>query len=183
MKNFFKENAVLVAGIALPLMLALVFFMATRVSEGSGEPPTTAVVFTTGYYDSNVGYGFDVKDNKLVFRFNKPDYNSHMQKPRLYIYEPSKKAVREIELPDIDNTKKSASAPVPGVGKLNTLEKSPDGFVFEQGSSGGGSNLMTELFGGGSRYRNQCIMRKDVYRHVLPDVSDYSCRFIGWVVE
>ena len=183
MKNFLKDNAVLVAGIALPLLLALVFFIATQISAGSGEPPQTSVVFTTGYYDTNTGYGFEVKDGELIFRFSKPDNNYNMGKPRLYIYEPLKKAVREIELPSIDNTKKYSSAVVKGIGKLNTLEKSPDGFVFEMGSRGGGSNLMTEMFGGGSRYRNQCIMRKDAYRHVLPDVSDYYCRFIGWVAE
>lgn len=180
MKSFFKDNAVLAAGITLPLLLALVFFIATQIGAQSEEPPKTSVLFTADYY---YGYNFEVKGDHLFFRSIKRDQDSRMEKPHLYIYEPLKGVVREVELPFIDNTKESSSAVVKGIGKLNTLEKSPDGFVFESGGRSRESNLMTELFGGGSRYRNQCILRKNSYRHVLPDISSYDCRLIGWVVE
>lgn len=183
MKHFFKENFVLVTGITLPLALALVFFIATRVSIMDVEKPVTAVIFTTGYYQGTVGYDFEVKDGQLIFSYSKPEHDYNQEKPRLFIYEPDKNASREIDLPSLD-TKKGSSAVIEAAGKnINTKEQSPDGFTFETAHSGGGSNLMTEVFGGGSRYRGACVLRKGGYRHDVPQAREYSCRFIGWYTE
>ncbi|QQG37231.1 MAG: hypothetical protein HYS17_05575 [Micavibrio aeruginosavorus] len=183
MKHFFKENFVLVAGITLPLALALVFFIATRVSVMGVEKPTTAVIFTTGYYQRTAGYNFQVENGQLTFSYSNPAQDYNQEKPRLFIYEPDKDASREIELPSLD-TKEGSSAIIEETGQnIDTKEQSPDGFTFEAAYSSGRSNIMTDIFGGGSRYRDNCVLRKGGYRHDVPQARDYSCRFIGWYTE
>lgn len=185
MKPFIKDNFVLIAGITLPIALALVFFLATRLSVMGIEAPQTAVVFATGYYQSGPnldGYKFDVKDGKIFFAYQKGENHYNQDKPRLFIYEPEKDASREIELPPLDTSKTSSEA-LESVGNIDTREQSPDGYVFEMEYGHGGSNLMTEIFGGGSHNRGACALRKEGYSHKVPQAQDYNCRFIGWVKE
>ena len=46
MKKFVKENLVLVVGLTLPLMLVLLFFVATLIPKAMGTPPQYEMLFT-----------------------------------------------------------------------------------------------------------------------------------------
>ena len=189
MKAFLKENMVLFAGIALPLLLTLIFFGATQISKVSVKPPQHSVLFATNYYNNNDSYPYRlvIKDNQVRFLYfpatdKKAYHNWH--KPRLFVFDPIQNASREIELPSIENPKNKLDQAVSGlVGRnLSSLAESPDGFVFEYNYRGGG-NLMTEIFGGGYHSRSRHVLRKGSYRVTIPKSERYNSQFIGWIID
>lgn len=189
MKSFLKENMVLVAGIALPLLLTLFFFAATQMDKINAEPPRYSFIFATNYYENSRAYPyrFIVEDDQLRFVYSPPedkDVYYNRTKPRLYVYDPVAQTSREIALPNIEDREEKVEVALEDIraGKLSSLKKSPDGFVFEYDYRGGG-NLMTEIFGGGYRSRSQLVLRKDGYSVRVPNADRYNSQFIGWIVE
>ncbi|MCB9983379.1 MAG: hypothetical protein H6861_06880 [Rhodospirillales bacterium] len=189
MKAFFKENLVLAAGIALPLLLTLIFFGATQMGKIAVDPPAHSVIFATNYYENNNAYPYRivVKGDEVRFTYYPPDEKDsyhNWQKPRLFVYDPTKDASREIALPVVDNPKKKIDQTIEGLNarKLSDLKESPDGYSFDYDYRGGG-NLMTELFGGGYHSRSHHVLRKGSYRIVIPKSERYNSQFIGWIVE
>ena len=51
-KNFFKDNFVLIVGLALPVLLMIGFMVASSLPP-SGEPPKYDLVFSTSDYRNN----------------------------------------------------------------------------------------------------------------------------------
>lgn len=189
MKKFLKDNMVLVAGIALPLLLTLVFFAATQMDKIDAEPPRYSVLFATDYYqNSNANpYRLLVEDDQLRFVYTPPeDKDGHYTraKPRLYVYDPVADSSREIALPNIEDREKKVDVVIDNIRaeKFSSLKESPDGFVFEYDYRGNG-NLMTEIFGGSYRSRRQHVLRKDGYSVRVPSADRYNSQFIGWIVE
>lgn len=189
MKSFLKENMVLVTGIALPLLLTLLFFAAMQMDRINAEPPRYSVIFATNYYDNSSAYPYRlwVEDDQLRFVYAPPaDKDSYYtrNKPRLYVYDPVANTRREIALPNIDDRNERFEEVVDDIGarKLSSLKESPDGFVFVYNYRGHG-NLMTEIFGGGYRSRTQNLLRKDGYSVRIPNADGDNTRFVGWIVE
>ena len=58
MKNWIKENLVMVIGLALPVLLIVVFFVATVIPKMASTPPQYEVLFSVQDYGNQ----------------NKPDY-------------------------------------------------------------------------------------------------------------
>lgn len=194
MKSFFKDNAVLVAGISLPLLLALVFFASAQISTLGRIPPKTKVIFGSDYteYDERRGiYDFRVTDAGLIFEFVPPDdknnknYIRYSSKPRLFVYDPVENSTEEVSLPDYDTKKpfKTELEHFKGI-KISKQEKSPDGFLFEKQTYRSDVNLMTALFGGGASHRNgQCSLQKENFRKEIPQTRRNNCNLIGWIIE
>ncbi|MCB1721919.1 MAG: hypothetical protein KDI11_09210 [Alphaproteobacteria bacterium] len=189
MKAFLKENLVLAAGIALPLLLTLIFFGATQMGKATTEPPLYSVIFATNYYENNNNYPYRivVKNDEVRFAYYPPeekDTYRNWQKPRLFVYNPVKNMSHEIELPAIDDPKKKIDRRVDGISaqRLSSLKESPDGFVFDYDYHGGG-NLMTELFGGGYYSRSRYALRKGSYSVPVPKSERYNSEFIGWIID
>ncbi len=192
MKVFIKENLVLITGITLPLMLALVFYAATFFDRVVTDPPQYKAVFATRHYyhnNSKAPYRLYVKDGQLRYAYRPPgedDSHKNWQKPRLYVYNPTTDNTEEIELPTIVDEEVKLDQPIQKLSKDNitTARKSPDGYVFEYNYRSGG-NLMTELFGGGSRYRSRYVLRKGSTIVKIHSAQRYysNAHFIGWIVN
>lgn len=192
MKLFIKENLVLITGITLPLMLALVFYAATFFDRVVTDPPQYRAVFATNHYyhhNSKAPYRLYVKDGQLRFAYLPPsedDAHRNWQKPRLYIYNPKIDNTEEIELPTITDIDAKFDQAVMKLtdDHITTVQKSPDGYVFEYNYSNRG-NLMTELFGGGSRYKSRYVLRKGSTIVKIHSAQRYysNAHFIGWIVN
>jgi hypothetical protein len=195
MKQFFKENLVIVCGILLPLMLALVFFAASRINMVYVDPPRTSVVYAANYpdyYNNNNLWQLSVRDGVVYVRYTappKPDpanpavmtyYNNNP--PDIHLFDPVSGRDRQIALPDFAADESGEKAVIDlGNIRLDTASQSPDGYVFENDAYRD-YNIMTEIFGGGNNYRNTYVLRKNGNRVPVASAPSYNSKFLGWVV-
>ncbi|MFZ5913150.1 MAG: hypothetical protein ACOY17_02885 [Pseudomonadota bacterium] len=184
MKKFFRENFAVIAGVALPLALALAFFLATRISAAGIDPPRTPVLYASNYFDyqNNLRYEFKVRDGRVHVYYQPSDPKAHVLVPILQIFDPVSGEVREIVLPESDSVKK-VELIVPELTEIQISSKltSPDGFIFDSGHRN--YNLMTEIFGGGAHNRGGVFLRKGGYRMPIPGTRDNNEKFLGWIVK
>ena len=190
MKSFFKENGVLIAGILLPLLLTVVFFVSTQLNKVRVDPPKYRLIYASQYYPSshNHPFVFTVEDNRVHFKYfpHDDEHNHHYHKnpPKLHIYDPVDDDTTEIALPDASNEEDEITQIPEALEdvEVTSATKSPDGFVFERDYRSSG-NLMTEMFGGSYRSRNRYGLSKDGAKFEVPAAQTYGSEFIGWIVD
>ena len=195
MKNFIKENLVLVVGLTLPLLLILLFFVATVIPKAFGTPPQYEMLFTTSRYDyqdpPDYYLDFVVKDQKLIVKAHKNEnkerrgYNSKL----LMAYDGKTETVREINI-DL------AKAAIAAGGNEAVLEEtsnwtidasrvSPDGYMLD-GPSYRHGGLVGGIFGGGYS-DNSFRLKKGSVGYKIPDTQGVyyynQMHFIGWVIK
>jgi len=184
-----KENWVLYAGISLPLFITAIFFIATQIDKASIHPPRHSVVFATNYEHNNTNnpYRLLVKDHQIYFKYfplGKENSYRNWVKPRLFIYNPMKDSQQEIELPTIEDLSTKVDMLVEGFSsnKVSVLKASPDGYIFDTHYRDN-ANIMTVLFGGGSRSRSEIFLTKEAHSVRIPDSRRYNSYFIGWLID
>lgn len=194
MRNFVKENLVLVIGLSLPVLLIVLFFVATVIPKSMSTPPQYEMLFTTMHYDyqnlSDYQLDFSVKDQQLMVKAKKSDekFRNYNTK-KLMAYDGKTETVREISL----DTAKIAEAASNGEVlleqtknmRINTTSTSPDGYVLE-GPNYGGTGLVGGMFGGG--YRNGGFrLKKGGVGYKVPDAQQNyyynQMQFVGWVMS
>ncbi len=187
MKAFLKENLVLVAGISLPVILALVFMASTAVYKSGIEPPQYKLIFATDYRkrsnEYEYPYRFIVKGNKIFLNVTPPEKGKWPRlMPSLYIFDPATKTSNKIRIPKIPDHTKATKIEISSLpkGQYFTLQQSPDGYAFEK-SYRREFNLMSEVFGGGYRSRSRYSLRKKGYKIHVPHAKSYNTELIAWV--
>lgn len=193
MKSFIRENLLIVVSIALPLVVIILFALASTIPSLFATPPEYDLLLSlhdrATSNSSQIRYNFVIRDGQLkasVYEIEKTTYQGN---PRLFLYQHSSGALKEIsfQIPaDIGDLTDSTEVAVPEfIGReLSATLLSPDGYEFRGRRSGGG--LMTDLFGG-RRNRTDVSIAKDgaVIRIRLPS-SDYwynNVRFVAWVIK
>jgi hypothetical protein len=181
MKSFLRENFVLIAGLALPIILTLMFITAANLKQPLKNPPAYPLIYATHYYNTSF-YGFNVTDKgELEFTFTPPKDDIRYAPPRVYTYNPVTKIEEEIKLPSFENDKKFKQI-IPYPKKLSGNAESPDGWRFEYDYEYSEGNLMTYMFGGGSRYGSRNVLKKDYHRVPVSDRRHENGHFIAWVL-
>lgn len=194
MKNFIKENIVLVVGLTFPLLLILVFFASTVIPKAMSVPPQYEMLFTTRVYDyqNTTDYllDFHVKDQKLAVKVKqREDKHVNYDIKRLMAYDAKTDTVREIVV-DIPTVITSA---VDGVAVLNETKDmvidtsivSPDGYTLN-GPSYSGGGMVGGLFGGGHRDSGFRLKKGSVGYKIPNTQQNYyynQVQFIGWVIK
>ncbi|MDP2152490.1 MAG: hypothetical protein Q8J66_02385 [Methylotenera sp.] len=194
MKNFVKENLVLVVGLTFPILLILIFFASNVIPKLMSPPPQYEMLFTTKQYDyqNKSGYLIDflVKNQKLMVKVSKSEGKDiNYDLTRLMAYDAKTDTVREIT---VDISKAAASA-VDGVAVLQETENmmidtamvSQDGYSLD-GPSYGGGGMVGGLFGAG--YRDSGFrLRKGSIGYKIPNTQQHyyynQVRFVGWVIK
>lgn len=191
MKSFFKENFALAVGIALPLVLIVLFFAAGRISQTAIPDPQYSVVFATNYNNGafNNPYDISVENGDIVIEIRKlkDDAQPHHQRPRLYIFDHRTLTARPVEV-DFDNIEGGfvAGDALEELNKsqIDSAPLSPDGYEFDYHyrSSGG---IFDGFFGFGYRHRSQYALRKGprVIPVEGPPHTWYNAHFLGWIIE
>lgn len=195
LRSFIKQNFVLTIGLALPILLIVLFFLASVVPKAMAKPPQYEMLFSTSRYEGQTGSrpsvtGYVVRDGLLRARVSKSDgknYNYYARK--LMAYDGKTDSIREISL-DIAKSGNAADGDeiIPDETrnlKIDPSSVAPDGYVFE-GISYGSGGLVMELFSAG--YRGQAYrIKKGAVVYKLPNpVSNYyynDVQFIGWIVD
>jgi len=194
MKRFLKENIALALGIALPLLLMAVFFIAGKAATVSVDDPRYDAIFVTNYYenlnDPNQPWKIGVDDGKLAILFRPLPNTPHppyYNKPQIYRFNHDTLRAELIDInfdnvvdgkvsdPDIDalNAK-----------KLNPGPESPDGYRFEYHYRSSGGGVAGELFGFG-RYRDSTYAMKKGPRAIMIEAPQpyYQAKLLAWVEE
>jgi len=186
MKQFLKENAVLAAGVALPLALMLLFLIAGAVTRATVADPQYDMVFAVDY-TLYPPWQIGLEENALTIRYDPAGIRPGSCAPpwpQLYLFDHKTMTVEPLSINYNHIVNGIVQDPV--IEKLNAHilsaeNTSPDGYQLAHDYYYGGG-LFSELFDFGND-RNTGILRKQSRTIPLagarPDIT--RVRVIVWV--
>lgn len=191
MKVFLRENLMIVVSVALPLLVAIFFALATVLPGLFAPPPRHDLLMSlhgrsTGR-NTELNIRFALEEGRVRVMAIKPERPYAHDMPRLFRYDHLKDEVTEIAIPlpgETSGFEQETEIPVPELEDLTVVDTlvAPDGYEFRGRRHSGG--LMTDLFGA-SRYRTDVSIAKNgAIRRIRLPASDYwynDIRFVGWV--
>jgi hypothetical protein len=194
--RFVRENAFLVAAVALPMAVAGLFLVATAIPRWTVPLPQYDLVLRVERpYDerrSRVSVDVAVRDGHIEATARLARKEEYPDRWALFLFEHDTLRMREIpiEVPgDLrDNESRTIVVDALAGRRISTDPRAPDGYELSTRTSGGGGGLMGELFGMG-RYRRApaLVNRGRVVPLELPAQFDASygwpTRHIGWIVN
>ena len=201
MASWFRKNLVLVAGIVLPVLLVVGFFLLQSTPRHLGDPPGYDFLVVAYRYDAqhprNYNLAFEVREGRLQGRAtpvgNGNNYPNR-QHAALFRYEVDKNEFSEIAwdapivLDEIDEAFRFTVTETEHL-QLDKASRSPDGYLFEYGGYRGNGGLLGELFGMGRRYDSPFVLEKEGAYFSLPTVRAQpyyygrNVHFLGWVLK
>ncbi len=193
MKAFLRENLMIVISIALPLLVAVFFVLATVLPGIFAEPPQHDLLLSLHGRSTDrttqLTIDFAVKNGRVRVLAVQPE-NPHQQNmPRLFRYDHMTNKVTEIAIPlpaDTSGFEQETDIHVPELDDLTVTETlvAPDGYEFRGRRRSGG--LMMELFGASRNRTDVSIAKNGSIKRIRLPASDYwynDIRFVGWVIE
>jgi hypothetical protein len=197
MRQFFRDNVLIVIGVALPLLVVAFFVIASSLPQAYVDPPQHDVLLLTQYggYDArSVRLEVLVNGGRLQVRAHKVPSAGNSQvpyvgpSPRLFLWNHDTRSAHEVALPlpaDLESLPDGAEIPPPGelAGlRLSTALVAPDGYELRTNGYGG-DGLFGVFF---DRRRPRTLLVKDGAAQVvaLPgEVPYWGTQFLAWVVE
>jgi hypothetical protein len=199
MKSFLRENPTIAFGLALPLLLVVVFLLISGIPALLVDPPQHDVLYASEYYNNQEGVQISVVDQRV--RVNYRGVVQGGQIPRLWRYHSKTGAVQEIAIilpPSLTSSDAKSAEPddvltttpldIPDLAGVvvDSSSIAPDGYEFRTGSDRYSGNIFGGLFYS-SRNRHQATLSKDGRSIRLPNADNryyrQNTRFIGWVVS
>jgi hypothetical protein len=193
--NFIKQNLALVVGLTLPVLLIVLFFVATVLPKSLGTPPQHEMLFSINKYTYNNPPAYTVTfkavDGKLMATMV-PNVKTNNTYPAnnsqtLMGYDAKTDTLREIafDMPataGTDTIEKEVSALHDY--KIDSSAKSPDGYEASYSGYGGGGFVM-DVFGGSRN--NGYRISKGAVSYKVPSKNNQlyyynDAQFIGWVI-
>jgi hypothetical protein len=194
MKDFIKNNIVLVIGITLPLVMVIFLGLAAILPALFVAPPKYDLLFSTDYnsYDAN-GLKFNVINGKLTVNYTLNNITNNSanlyQRQSLYWYEVKTNTLKKIpiNIPPVPAGQSyfSTLINVPEVSGLtiDVSRQSPDGYQF---SNTGNNNIGFSDFFYNSRSPSLFLSKKGNHVAITPDNMNhfdfYNAHFIGWIL-
>jgi len=203
LKDFIKENFVLTVGISLPVLLVVVFFVATVLPKSMAVPAQYEMLFSTTRYDYQnpppYNVDFVVKNGALEARLTKnnkapvPNGVQNYYWKKLMAYDGKTQSVREIpynlsKLGDVADGSEIALDEFKGM-KIDSSTKAPDGYQFNVPDYYSGGQAPELFWGGGYRNNYGGRVTKGAVSFKIPNSgsNEYyyngSIQFIGWVID
>jgi hypothetical protein len=192
--GYLRENAFLVAAVALPAVVAGFFILATAVPRWTvADPEYDLVLRVARSYDAapaKVAVEFSVRNGQVQATVQRAPANGYTQPWSLFLFEHETMSVREIplDLPTDLGEGESRTLTVDALAsrRIDTAVAAPDGYELMMHSSGGGG-LVGDIFGMG-RYRQTLALVNQgrVVPIVLPTAyQTYSSPAypLGWVMN
>ena len=193
MKAFLRENLMIVVSIALPLLVAIFFVLASVLPRFYSTPPSHDLLLTlqgrSTASQSQLRIKFAVENQRIKVLAVKPKEPGYINNPRLFRYDHVSGEVREISMSipeDMEVTDQQSEIQVAGITdlKVNGALRAPDGYEFRGRRRGGG--LMSELFGGSRHNTDVSIAKNGAVVKIRLPASDYwynDVQFLAWVIE
>ncbi len=181
-----KDNLLIVIGVSLPLVVILLFVLATTLPKLLVAPPQHDFLFTSyvsAYPNvSPVRLNIDVYQGRVRARIYR---NQGSQLTKLFLLDHSTSNVREIPISIPERAETLEDGTEIRIPELETLRldpslKAPDGYEF-RGPDYRGGGIVPELLGM-RRSRRATITRGGAVIPLPLDPPHYSIHFLGWVV-
>ena len=195
MKAFLRNNAFLVAAVALPVVVVAFFLVATAVPRWTVPPPAYDLVFRAGKpYDQprpQVSVEFRVVDGRLEAIARPVQKDQYVPAWRLFRFDHQTLSLQEIPL-KIPDSLPADSEPqtflVDALAGQRLLEQTmaPDGYELRTDRTRGSAGLVGELFGmRGYDQDIALVNRGRVVKLPLPSGYPYlsPVSTIGWLVD
>ena len=199
MKSFLRENPTIAFGLALPLLLVVVFLLISGIPALLVDPPQHDVLYSSEYYNNQEGVQISVVDQKVQVNYRGVVQGGQI--PRLWRYHSKTGAVQEIAIilpPSLTSSDAISAKPddvltttpidIPDLAgvAVDSSSIAPDGYEFRTCSDRYSGNIFGGLFYS-SRNRHQATLAKDGRSIRLPNADNryyrQNTRFIGWVVS
>ena len=196
--KFVKDNIILLAGIALPVLMMLGFLLVSSMPQTLGAPPQYDLVFFVDDYATNtagsipVSVKLVVRNGTLMAQYTPVTQDtSYGAWKKIYRFEAATRTVREIPFGyplDAASITALREEPVAGLEtvRLDTRLQAPDGYELASDDYRG-DGLIGDLFwrsgNGRPRLRNGA---SSVPLELAADTQSYfynNLVFLGWVVE
>jgi len=193
MRVFLRDNVAIVVGVSLPLVVVLLFVLATYVPRAYVEPPRHDLLLVAYNYNVQTRperVDLRVTDGRLDVRAYKLDVNGNtvygQPLPRLFLWSHESRSIHEISLdiPSLETLANGAAVAVPELAqrRLGTDLRAPDGYEY-RAAGYGGSGLFGMFF---DRSSQKVVLQKNGATEELRmpgDVPYWNAQFLAWVVE
>lgn len=194
MKQFVKENAVVILGVSLPLLLVVLLLTIHGVARLNQDPPAYPVAYASfAQHSGQHRWSFDIADDgRLRIEYLEPEASVRASFPgdgrvTIAVYDAAADRLWtfDIEAPDAPPVGERIEVPVPNAlrdVRFDGSTTAPDGYRFRSGGRSGGG-LFSEIFGTGGRYEHRLV--DDGIPYPVPEIGSTSPydHFIGWVVD
>lgn len=194
MKRFIRENAALVLGVSLPLLLVAGLLAIHGIARLTGEPPAYPVAYASfAHYAGQHQWSFDIaEDGRLRIEYLRTDHRASSPlsddgRVTIAVFDAASDHLRTFDVgapedpPDGERVVVSLPPALQGV-RFDGSTTAPDGYRFERGGRRGGG-LFAEIFGTGTRHDHRLVDGGVPY--AVPEIGSTTIydRFIGWVVD
>ena len=190
MKNFFRENVVLMLGLTLPVLLIAVFFFASILPKILSEPPQYDMLFVVSNYQysnkADYAVDFSIRHKRVMMKLGKKEEKKYANRKTdtLLVYKGKSQTIREIKV-STNHLPKNVEIPVAEVNSMivDTSSISPDGYAFDARRYRS-RGLIGSLFGGGSRNNHRIVKGNISYKLPINEYGYYynKATFLGWIV-
>ena len=189
--GFLRDNAFLLAAVALPLVVVGFFLLFTAVPRWTVAPPQYDLIFSTTEYaplKPGVLVEFAVADESLQATVRPVVGNIHPPRTILWLFDHETSSVREIpvDLPELAASDPARTVTIDALAGRRVLAQpeAPDGYAVRSRNSHS-PGIIGELFGI-RRYERAISIAKSgrVVSIAPPPPDEYRTpAFIGWVVD
>jgi hypothetical protein len=191
--RFLRDNTLLLAAVALPLIVVVFFMLATAIPRWTVPPPAYDLVFRVdGIYDrtgSRVQVAYNERDGRVEATVRPLAENMYLPSPVLFLFDHQTLNVREIrvDLPDLEPRDPPRTLVVEELAgrRVDPQSIAPDGYALsDRGRRAPG--LIGDLFGMGRYESNVSLVNGGrVVRLALPSQYQYvtGVSAIGWIVD
>lgn len=187
-KRILKENLTLVVGVALPILLVIVFYFAAVLPKILVPSPKTDLLYLTTPYPHD-GITAEVKDGILKIWITPEVRKGNLPMPRLFRFNAKIQTTTEIPItlssaPGIVVLNKREELIIPDIKDLtlDTEDISPDGYKVEISSFNGSGVANLFLL---NTKRTLIISKNGNVINVSDDQNNIdkykSIKFIGWI--
>jgi hypothetical protein len=208
-RSWVKDNLFVIAAIALPLVVAAMFILATWLPTLYVEDPTyDLLVVIDKHHDQSQRFQvrYDVEDGQLVASASYALARRPLRDAELHRFSPSAGTIKRVQVPlpaelkaalkALDNgaedRKETDALPLPLPAALTQLQllagdTAPDGYTFRN-RHGRGAGLFGELFGMHGRYHAMSVEKDGRVVGIATDADDpyhyyyNNVRFLGWIL-
>ena len=155
-RQFLRDNAFLIAAVALPVVVAAFFLLATAIPRWTVPPPAFDFVLRAHRpWDDrrqNISVEIGLRNGRVEATVRRTRKGEYEEQWRLFVFEHATGTVREIpiEIPEDLEKEEPRTFAIPELAgrQVTSDSKAPDGYELSLRTSGGGG-IVGELFGMG----------------------------------
>lgn len=192
MNKVFKENSLLIIGASLPIVVIVIFLLATYLPKLWVKPPEYSFIYLVHHYNNPNTQNFvhiESKNGELEAWAEKGKPTP--QNVQMYVYDSKAQASREIPIPAVNfsDTPDAQIIPVtiPEIQNLTVSNSTtaPDGYTITMPSPYGG---MSSLFYSNSNKQTLFVLSKNGNKIEVPSplISQpylSTANFLGWIIS